>query len=92
MAYWNRLICERTVNLFEISTLRARVLLQKMNKCAIIQKPCAKVQGRSIVVKPSSRISLRSSWSMIGMTAVDSTDMVMKNIMVKTQTSHSIIS
>ena len=54
--------------------------------------PCTEVQGRSIVVKPSSRISLRISWSMIDMTSVDSTDMVMKNIMVMTQASHSIIS
>ena len=68
------------------------MLLQKVNNCAIIQMPCTEVQGRSIVVKPSSRISLRISWSMIDMTSVDSTDMVMKNIMVMTQASHSIIS
>ena len=68
------------------------MLLQKENKCAIIQMPCTEVQGRSIVVKHSSRISLRSSWSMIDMTAVDSTVTVMKNIMIMTQASHSIIS
>lgn len=80
------------VKLYEISTLLMRVLLKKENKCVIILMPCTEVQGRSIVVKPSSRISIRSSWSMIDMTAVESTVTVMKNIMIMTQASHSIIS
>ena len=68
-----------------------RVLLQKENKCVIIQMPCTEVQGRSIVVKPSSRILSRISWSMIDLAAVDSTATVVK-IMSMTHTSHSIIS
>ena len=62
------------------------------NNCVIIKVPCTEVQGRSIVVKTSSTISLRSSWSMVDIAAVDSTATVMKNIMIMTLASHSIIS
>ena len=34
-----------------------------------MQVPCTEVQGRSIVVKTFSRISLRISWSMVDMVA-----------------------